>query len=262
MSNLRATTTIRFDVSSVVILIIGVVLAAAVIPRKANAVPILNPVNGHYYEAIVLGEEPDFLTWDAARVAAESNMFMGRPGYLATITSKEENDFLIVNFGPLRSPRGELWVGGSDDPVDGEWRWVVGPEAGTLFWIGGPAGTEILFADWPPWEPNNAFGPASESRLGWTELGWNDLPASGFGSVKPGYIIEFSSVPEAPALSLFGLALVALGLLRQKRNNRHLIYIDPCSRTAQMKRIVMGLWDANAEANSSADFDPRRKNWT
>jgi hypothetical protein len=223
MSNLSATSTIRVDVSSVVITIIGVVIAAAVIPGKANAVPILNPANGHYYEAIVLGDERDFLTWDAARIATESRMFMGRPGYLATITSKEENDFLIVNFAPVRSPRGELWVGGSDDPVDGEWRWVVGPEAGTLFWIGGPAGTEIVFADWAAGEPNNALGPASESRLGWSELGWNDLPASGFGSVKPGYIVEFSSIPEPSTFSLFSLALVGLGLIRQERNNRHLV---------------------------------------
>jgi len=206
----------RVDVSCVFSMIIGVVLAAAMIPGKANAVAVLNPVNGHYYEAIVLGDERDFLTWDAARIAAESQMFMGRSGYLATITSKEENDFLIVNFAPVRSPRGELWVGGSDDPVDGEWRWVVGPEAGTLFWIGGPAGTETVFADWAPGEPNDAFGPASESRLGWSELGWNDLPASGFGSVKPGYIVEFISVPEPPILSVFGLALIGLGLLRQK----------------------------------------------
>jgi hypothetical protein len=116
-------------------------------------------------------------------------------GYLATVTSKSENDFLIANIGPLRSPRGDLWIGGTDDPIDGEWRWVTGPEAGTLFWRGGVNGTEILFADWATGSPNNAFGPASESRLGWVEDGWNDLPASGFASLRPGYIVEYSDVP-------------------------------------------------------------------
>jgi hypothetical protein len=204
--------------------ILGLAMTAAMIPGKASALPILNPANGHYYEAIVFSDESDFLTWDEARIATESGMFMGLPGYLATITSQEENDFLNVTFAPVRSPRGELWVGGSDDPVDGEWCWAVGPEAGTPFWAGGPAGTEILFADWATGEPNNALGPASESRLGWTELGWNDLPASGFGSVKPGYIVEFSSIPEPPTFSLLGLGLVVLGLIRQKR---HLLLRPP-----------------------------------
>lgn len=72
MSNLRVPSTIRVDASSVVIMMIGVVIAAAVIPGKANAVPILNPVNGHYYEAIVFSDEHDFLTWDAARIATGS----------------------------------------------------------------------------------------------------------------------------------------------------------------------------------------------
>ena len=215
MMSSRATSTIRVDVNSVVGMAIGVVMATAVIPSTANAEPILNAVNGHYYEAIVFSDEVDFLTWDAARIAAQSPTFLGQPGYLATITSKQENDFLIINFGPVRSPRGELWVGGSDDSVDGLWRWVEGPEAGTLFWLGGPAGTEILFADWAIGEPNNAFGPGSESRLGWSELGWNDLPASGFAGFKPGYIIEFSSVPEPHTFGLFGLGLAGLGLIRR-----------------------------------------------
>jgi hypothetical protein len=182
---------------------------------QANASPILNPLNGHFYDAVVFPEETNFLNWDAAKVAAESTFFMGERGYLATITSKEEDDFLAVNFGPVRLSRGELWVGGSDQAVNGEWRWVVGPEAGTLFWLGGPSGTQVLFAHWATGEPNNSFG--DESRLGWSELGWNDLPAAGFGSVKPGYIVEFNSVPEPSTITLVGSVLAGLGLIRRGR---------------------------------------------
>jgi hypothetical protein len=177
-------------------MLLALVVVGAAIGGPARAAPVLNPANGHYYQAVVFDDERDFLTWDAARAASAAATFRGVHGHLATISSKAENDFLIARFGPVRSPRGELWVGGTDDPVNGEWRWVVGPEAGTLFWLGGPGGQEILFADWLAAEPNDAFGPGTESRLGWTELGWNDLPASGFGSLKPGYIIEYSTVPD------------------------------------------------------------------
>jgi hypothetical protein len=167
-----------------------------------------NPANGHYYQAVVLENEADYPIWSQARSLAESTYFRGVPGYLATVTSKAENDFIIANIGPLRSPRGGLFVGGSDAAVDGEWRWVTGPETGTLFWNGGPGGTAIGFADWAINEPNNAFGPGSESRIAWAEDGWNDLPDSFFA---PGYIIEYSNVPpEEPQSSTRGPDIIEL----------------------------------------------------
>jgi hypothetical protein len=226
------------NLKSAIVGAVGVVIATIVVPGLSNADPILNPLNGHYYQAVVFPEERDFVSWATAKSAAESAVFMGERGYLATITSKEENDFLIVNFGPVRSPRGELWVGGSDEAVNGEWRWVVGPEAGTLFWLGGPSGTQIVFADWAPGEPNNSFG--DESRLGWSELGWNDLPASGFGSVKPGYIVEFNGVPEPSTFTLLGPALVMFGLIRLKNKSRAHVGVTRLAGSGAAKRGCMG----------------------
>jgi hypothetical protein len=42
--------------------------------------------NGHYYEAVLVG---DRITWEAARDAAQA-----KGGYLATITSEDENSFV------------------------------------------------------------------------------------------------------------------------------------------------------------------------
>ena len=199
-----------------VIMMVWVAMSACIIPATAHATPIKNPINGHYYEAIIFSGIVDSLDWNTALIDAQSRNLKGQQGYLATITSKEENDFLITSFAPVQSPRGEFWIGGSDEPVDGLWRWVVGPEAGTLFWIGDSAGTEIVFADWTTGEPNNAFGPASESRLGWLASGWNDLPTAGFGSLKPGYIVEFNNIPSPATLHLFSMVLLGLGLILQK----------------------------------------------
>jgi hypothetical protein len=167
-----------------------------------------NPANGHYYRAVVLESEADYPTWSQARLLAESSYLRGVPGYLATVTSKAENDFLIATVGPLRSPRGDMWIGGSDSEVDGEWRWVTGPETGMLFWKGLADGTALGFADWATNSPNDAFGPATESRLGWVEDGWNDLPDTSF---RPGYIIEYSDVPpEDPGSSTQGPDIIEL----------------------------------------------------
>jgi hypothetical protein len=77
-----------------------------------------------------------------------------------TITDVAENTFvgdLVGPFGPY--PNGVAWIGGSDAAVEGQWRWVDGPEAGDLFWNGAGAGGNIgAFANcWHPSEPNSAF---------------------------------------------------------------------------------------------------------
>jgi hypothetical protein len=117
--------------------------------------PVFNPGNGHYY-AIGGIREPslDPISWDNASAEAATFEFQGVTGHLATITSAEENEF-------LRQARmlGPFWIGASDRDVEGEWRWVVGPEAGTLFWLGGPDGEAVGYANW--------VGSRRAERRGW-----------------------------------------------------------------------------------------------
>ncbi len=84
------------------------------------------PSTGHYYEYVPsLG-----ITWTDAKVAAEGRTYFGLQGYLATITSADEAQLSGKQAG------GAGWIGGSDAAVEGVWRWVTGPEAGTIFWNG------------------------------------------------------------------------------------------------------------------------------
>jgi hypothetical protein len=87
---------------------------------------------GHYYE-FLSGE----FTWAEARDRAASKTFYGATGYLATIKSGEENDFLAR----LITSSITVWLGASDAYREGVWKWVTGPEAGTVFWNGGPDGS-------------------------------------------------------------------------------------------------------------------------
>ncbi len=171
------------------------------------AAPIQWAGNGHYYQFVSTGS-----TFSQARAAALASTFMGMQGYLVTITSQAENEFVhsLTSTG--------VWAGGSDAAVEGEWRWLDGPEAGQLFWTGGPGGTASGYANWNGGEPNNVgdedvlqlnrFAPA---------LTWNDW----VDGASQNYIIEYSRgnvvVPEPSSFVLAGAAVVGFALLRRKR---------------------------------------------
>jgi hypothetical protein len=135
-------------------------------------------------------------------------------GYLATVTSAAENNFLIANFN-LRG-----FLGGSDAEVEGDWRWVVGPEAGQLFFQGeypDPNRETLIYSDWGGNEPNDfdnrpfGFPYAGEDYLQFDpERGseWNDVPGDPY--MSDGYYVEFSAIPEPSAFALAGIAAIAL----------------------------------------------------
>lgn len=132
--------------------------------------------NGHLYRVVRVEQG---LTWDRAKAAAEA-----AGGYLATVTSPQENAFV---FGLVTNPihwngnRGP-WIGGYQDPGHsaGEgWRWVTGEP--------------FDYANWSPGQPNDGGG-AEETRLqyGWgaTTIAdtWNDQP-DWFDGVRS-YVLE------------------------------------------------------------------------
>lgn len=153
-------------------------------------------VTGHYYEYV-----PSVgITWTEARDAAALRSFYGLQGYLATITTQEESDLL-----GSQAP-GAGWIGASDAAVEGEWRWVTGPEAGTLFWIGPPSGTAYGYEFWNGGEPNNSgnedYAHITDPTVG-PSGSWNDLTNTGAGSgvYQPkGYLVEYGGIPGDPVI--------------------------------------------------------------
>ena len=153
----------------------------------------------HYYRYV----SASGIRWPVARLDAERANLYGVQGYLVTINSDDENDFLLYQMS------GNTWIGGSDFYFNADdWYWMSGPEDGTLFWQGEEGGTEITYANWNPGtEPNNyngndeVFGhiyPSGSGNAGY----WNDESPTYNGS---GYYVEFGDMPGDPSVDLYGI---------------------------------------------------------
>ena len=143
----------------------------------------LNPANQHYYQAISTPA-----TWDQARTLALNSSLFGLNGYLATISDSSEQAFINTQLAGK-----EGWIGASDQQIEGSWKWMDGPEAGTLFYQGTNGNVSGVtasgqFANWDPAgaEPNNS---GDEDYAYIKPNGkWNDYP----GSVTLGsYVVEY-----------------------------------------------------------------------
>ena len=140
---------------------------------------VYSSVTGNFYEKSTTDKN-----FAAAKADAESRSINGASGYLATVTSTAEFDYIKSKAGLSTG----IWLGASDNPVEGEWRWVGGPENGQQFWQGGAGGSVVdgMWSDWNPGEPNNS---SNEDYLQITTGGkLNDLNGTGLLS----YVIEYT----------------------------------------------------------------------
>lgn len=183
-----------------------------------------NSDTNHFYEFV-----PGYYTWQQAKVAAEKRTYDGLQGYLATITSAIENNFIVSNFG-ISGWGG--WIGASDAQTEGIWQWVTGPEKGKA----------ISYNNFLPGQPDNNLGIEDYAHIWtWGKKGtWNDLPNDPIFWVPNipeayniGYYVEYGgleatppddlkSVPE-PSSELGLLAFGAFGvgsLLKRKRQQK------------------------------------------
>lgn len=156
-----------------------------------------NPLTEHFYEYV-----SGSTSWTNSKTSAENRSYFGRAGYLATMTSEAENNFvwkLMANDG---------WFGASDEvtqvntakgttayasqaAVEQKWHWITGPEKGTQFSNGSTA-TTGQYAKWAGGEPNNSGGEHYGQFYSGNAGSWNDLPNTNL----PGYICEYGDMPN------------------------------------------------------------------
>ncbi len=157
--------------------------------RSVAAGPVLNPEDGHYYEAV---SEFWGLTWEAARLQASLKTFTAPDGtvyegHLAVIGSAQTNSFVTSSFPGAAKPGG-YWLGGFQEPGSpepgGGWRWI----------------TDEPFScpNWAPGEPSDGGASGvNEDAVHLTNSAgqWNDLRR---GAKVGGYIVEYEAVNGPP----------------------------------------------------------------
>jgi hypothetical protein len=114
-----------------------------------HSTAIITGPGGHAYQYVAATN----LTWETARDAAAQLSWHGQHGYLATIDSKAEFNFIIETVFRKQYPD-VTYIGGRQTAPQ-EWRWVTGPDAiddngqGRLFWIGDEKGAAHAgYVDW------------------------------------------------------------------------------------------------------------------
>lgn len=211
--------------------LILIVLLSLTFTPKANALPIQWIDNGNYYELIQT--QLYELTWFQARDNAASLSYLGVSGHLATITSSEENTFLITSFN-TRIESEFAWIGGYEPNDDGVWIWAVGPEAGIQFSQEVNATAPFNYANWGGIEPNdfNSQEDYVMFNLGNNFAGilpgqWADADVTPSGNDPIHYyLVEYeilnstNVIPEPATMLLFGTGLA--GAFLRKRKMKHI----------------------------------------
>jgi len=142
--------------------------------------------NDHWYELY-----PTYLQWEDLNVLATSLSYLGMPGYIVTIQSQAENDFLFQTFFGMTD---QFWIGYSDAVQEGSWVWSTGEPT--------------TYTHWSPSEPNDLNGEDyAVFVLAYDHPSfWNDVGADAY---QLG-VVEYGSVPEpATILLTIGGALLA-----------------------------------------------------
>jgi len=152
---------------------------------------VFNPTTGHYYELV-----EESVTWKTAKRNAETKSHLGLQGYLATLTSQQEDDDIQSQFTT------EAWIGASDADTADDWRWVTGPESGTLFWRGKNGGSEQNgeYAGWGSQEPNDATNGGNKENYAEIDGGSNRW-VDQINNDPQHYLVEYGGLNGDPPVT-------------------------------------------------------------
>jgi hypothetical protein len=148
--------------------------------------PVAEGGNGHFYEVVPAAGG---ITWGNASLAATK-----RGGYLATITSAEENDFVFN----LADQDPTMWNGGYGPWLGGIQPTGSAEPAGGWSWV---TGEPFIYQNWAPGQPNNNqnedrihFGGEANRSSAWNDVGRNTV------NFTRGFAVEYDRHPNAITL--------------------------------------------------------------
>jgi len=172
----------------------AILISALVFSYNVTSAPvqwrIADGGNDHYYERVPVAGN---IHWVDANTAAEDRSYNGLSGHLATITSPEEQDFIISNLGGS-ALLNEYWLGGYQPPGSpepgGNWRWVTGEPWSYTNWA--PTEPTDSYDGHTPSIPRGSDEEALQFHRGTGE--WNDNDEY---DMQPGYIVEYEQEQES-----------------------------------------------------------------
>ena len=140
-------------------------------------------VTGKFYK--VVGGP---VTWNSAQTAATTTSLSGVNGQLVTIRSAAENQ--IVH-GIAQTLGSNVWIGASDESVEGEWRWYDGTSPSDQFWLGDSSGaaTNGEFTNWNGAQPNAGTADDDYAILRQADGRWADRDAA----TTQAYVVEWDA---------------------------------------------------------------------
>ncbi len=178
------------------------------------------PSTDHFY----IFKENNLVTWSDAKILAEASTYYGLQGYLVTILSEEES---VISAEQIT---GTGWIGASDEDNEGEWKWMSGPESGTIFWNGTAGGTAPpgMYENWNTGEPNEFQSGEDYAHITADGIGidgsWNDLPDDTSGQPvdfqAKGYIVEYGGTPGDPVLNISSSTSIYIPEITGTTNDR------------------------------------------
>ncbi len=194
--------------------------------------------NDHWYGLMV----DQTMGWYDASDSAFASTINGNTGYLATITSPAEDDFIYSSLvSGVSSPDiyNEFWLGGYLQ--NDTWSWMTGESWSYTNWdqgSGEPRGGHHLAIrgdDTPPiggdYRYPSYWNDAELTPHLWSVVEWGTYNPSPLPGDR-GYISEPASgpnpepVPEPATMFLFGLGLIGMRIVRKFKNSKQTDYLN------------------------------------